>query len=384
MLDAMNPLYVVPEGVQTRWATAENPGGEKGRAAHEAGGRKGAPMRPLPAGGQLVLAEAEGAAGTVRRIWMTISDRSPKVLRGVRLDFYWDGAANPAVSAPVGDFFGQGLGRMAAFDSMLFSSPEARSFNCCIPMPFRTGMRIVATNESGVDLGACFYEVDYTIGDRHGADVLYFHAHYRRERETKFRRDYEILPRVSGKGRYLGCNLGAIANTELYFDSWWGEGEVKCYLDGDTGLPTLAGTGTEDYIGSGWGQGRFDNLFHGCPVSDGENMQYCFYRHHVPDPVYFHKDVRVTIQQIGCFGPPQKPKFLAAGRELYYPGPEMRKIDIAALDGYCLFEREKDDWSSCAYFYLDRCENGLPPIDPAAARIAGLRESADAAKRADV
>jgi len=205
-------VYEMQEGVETRWASPENPTGEKGRGGRAAGGRKGSPTIPIKAGESVVLAEAKNTSGMVRRIWMTMPDRSPQMLRGLRLEMFWDGAASPAVSAPVGDFFGVGLGQMAQFESALFSNPEGRSLNCFVPMPFRTGMRIVMTNESGRDLPELFYDVDYTLGDRHPAHTLYFHAHWRRENPTALRRDYEILPKVSGRGRYLGTNVGVIVN----------------------------------------------------------------------------------------------------------------------------------------------------------------------------
>jgi hypothetical protein len=204
-------LYTFPEGVETRWASPENPKGEKGRAAETEGGRKGSPSFPMKAGEQRVLAAVTGVSGTVRRIWLTISERSPLLLRGLRVDFYWDGAAQPAISAPLGDFFGLGLGQMAPLSSALFSSPEGRSFNCYLPMPFKSGMKIVVTNETSKDLTHFFYDIDYTVGDRHGPDVLYLHAYYRRENPTRMRQDYEILPKVEGQGRFLGANLGVIA-----------------------------------------------------------------------------------------------------------------------------------------------------------------------------
>src|SRR5215218_604718 len=188
-------LYEMQD-LETRWASPENPTGEKGRAGTAAGGRKGSATIPIKAGASVVLAEAKNASGMVQRIWMTMPDRSPQMLRGLRLEMFWDGAATPAVSAPVGDFFGVGLGQMAQFESALFSNPEGRSLNCFVPMPFRTGMRIVMTNESGRDLPELFYDVDYTLGDRHPSNVLYFHAHWRRENPTTVKRDFEILPRV--------------------------------------------------------------------------------------------------------------------------------------------------------------------------------------------
>ena len=362
------PLYQLPEGVETRWASPENPSGARGQAGRAGGGRKGAPTIAIRAGASAVLAEARGTSGTVRRIWMTFGDRSPRMLRSLRIDMYWDGAKTPAVSAPLGDFFGIGLGRTAVFESALFSNPEGRSFNSIVPMPFRTGMRIVLTNESGADLPELFYDVDYTIGDRHPPGVLYFHAHWRRENPTKLVQDYELLPRISGKGRFLGTNVGVLVNREEYFNTWWGEGEVKIYLDGDTELPTLAGTGAEDYIGTAWGQGQYAQLYQGSPVADEGRMQWAFYRYHIPDPVYFRRDVRVTIQQIGYLADHSRGGIMRTQRRLIRAGEGDVAMDLAQ-DGK--FERS-DDYSSCAYFYLDRPENGLPALAPVAQRIAGL------------
>lgn len=361
-------LYEMAEGVETRWASPENPRAEKGQGAQAAGGRKGSPTIAIKAGQSAVLAEARNTSGMVRRIWMTIPDRSPRMLRGLRIDIYWDGAQRPAVSAPLGDFFGVGLGQMAQFESALFSNPEGRSFNSVVPMPFRTAMRIVMTNESGRDLPELFYDVNYTLGDRHPANTLYFHAHWRRENPTKLQRDYEILPKVNGRGRYLGTNIGVIVDRETYSTTWWGEGEVKIYLDGDAEFPTIAGTGAEDYIGTAWGQGRFAHLYQGSPVADEQNMRWCFYRYHVVDPVYFQRDVRVTMQQIGYLADHSRGALVRTGRRIYRAGPGLVEKDLRE-DGK--FERA-DDWSSCAYFYLDRPENNLPPLDAAEKRMAGL------------
>ncbi len=362
-------LFSKPEGIQTKWASPENPKAEKGKAAQSGDGRKGSACFPLRAGESRVLAEERDISGTVYRMWITIGERDITMLRGLRMDFYWDGCSKPAVSSPIGDFFGTGLGRIAPFQSALFSSPEGRSFNCTVPMPFRKGMKIVVTNESTRDVKKFFYEINYTIGDNHNDDVLYFHAHYRRENPTTIQKDYEILPRISGSGRYLGCNIGVIANRELYFNSWWGEGEVKIYLDGDMQYPTLSGTGTEDYIGTAWGQGQYDHLFQGCHIADHEKLEYCFYRYHISDPVYFDRDILVTIQQIGCWLPDTRTLFYYNDSPIY--SREMEKLDFSKSAGaseYGLFER-RDDWSSCVYFYLNSPENSLPEIDPVEKRI---------------
>ena len=317
------------------------------------------------------MAEVRAGSGMVRRIWMTLNDRTPAMLRGLRIDMYWDGAKTPAVSAPVGDFFGVGLGRIVPFQSALFSSPEGHSFNASIPMPFRNGMRVVLTNESGADQPQVYYDVDYTLGDKHPADALYFHAVFRRENPTKLRHDYELLPHLTGKGRYLGTNVGVIVNGQRYGASWWGEGEVKIYLDGDEELPTLAGTGAEDYAGTGYGMGAYSHQYQGATISDDANQRYAFYRYHVNDPIYFRQEIRVTLQQIGFLfgidGTPEKPMLAP----IYQAGEGLKEYDLKHLPQYNLFERA-DDYSSCTYFYLDRPENNLPALPPAADRMRGL------------
>ena len=361
-------LYEMPTGIESRMASGENPTGEKGKGGTANGGRKGAATVPVKAGEARVLAQADNTSGIVRRIWMTFPDRTPQQLRSYKIEMYWDGAAKPAVSAPIGDFFGIGLGMRVPFQSVFFSDPEGRSFNCFIPMPFKTGMKIVFVNESKEDLGELFYDVDYTLGDKQPENMLYFHAHYRRENPTTMQKDYEILPKVSGKGRYLGANVGVIVNRNEYFNTWWGEGEIKMYLDGDRDNPTLNGTGTEDYIGTAWGQGKFSHLYAGSPVADDNALRWCFYRYHVVDPVYFYKDARITMQQIGYLALHSREPIIYNKRELIQAGPGRVPKDLTK-DGK--FERS-DDWSSCVYFYLDKATDELPPIDAVEKRIAGL------------
>ena len=365
---AAQNIYEMPEGVETRWASPENPTGAKGAGGTANGGRKGAPTVSIKAGESRVLAEATNTSGTVRRIWMTFWDRSPQMLRSLKIEMFWDGAQKAAVSAPVGDFFGIGLGQKVPFESAFFSDPEGRSFNCVIPMPFRTGMRIVIRSESKTDVNELFYDVNYTVGDRHPANMLYLHAHYRRENPTVMQKDYEILPQITGKGRYLGTNVGVIVNRREYFNTWWGEGEIKMYLDGDRANPTIVGTGTEDYIGTAWGQGKFAHLYQGSPVADENAFRWCFYRYHVLDPVYFYKDLRVTMQQIGYLAGHTREPVEYNQRRLIEAGPGQKPKDLTK-DGK--FERT-DDWSSCVYFYLDKPTSELPPIDAVEKRIAGL------------
>jgi hypothetical protein len=369
--------HLPPPNVHTRWASAENYDATPGAGGQADHGRKGSPCRSVKAGESFSLAHAEGS-GTVHRIWVTISEREPALLRGLVLRAWWDEAEKPAIEAPLGDFFGLGLGRNTAFENAWFDNPEGRSFNCRLPMPFRRGFRMTVTNESPRDLGAFFYDVNFTLGDDHGEDTGYLHAHWRRQNPTRMREDFEILPRVEGRGRFLGCTLGVLADTARYGSSWWGEGEVKVYLDGDQEWPTLCGTGTEDYIATGWGQGHYAHLWHGCPIADHERMQYSFYRLHGPDPVWFHRECRVTIQQMGGWGKDGAREFMAANGidSFVTPGDGTGRMTVADLEqpdapAFFLNERE-DDWSACAYFLLDRPESSLPAIQPYEERVAAL------------
>ena len=141
------PLYQYRSGERTHWASPENPTGMAGAGGVENRGAKGHAFETIPAGGSHVLADIHGP-GTIDRMWMTIEDRSPEALRGIRLDIFWDGSATPAVSVPLGDFFLAGAGEMVAMETALFASPEGRSFVSYVPMPFRKGARVVITNES--------------------------------------------------------------------------------------------------------------------------------------------------------------------------------------------------------------------------------------------
>lgn len=346
-------LFEMPAGVQTRWASAENWKAAKGQGGMTNGGRKGSAAFKLKAGETRVLAEAAETSGMIRRMWMTINERTPELLRGIKIRMYWDGAETPAVNAPIGDFFNQGLGQMATFENECFASPEGRSFNCYIPMPFRKSMKIEVENETETDLEMFFYDIDFTIGDKWEENTLYFHAIFNQQTPTTLKKDYEILPKIEGKGRFLGTNISVVVNDIEYSRVWWGEGEVKMYLDGDSDYPTLCGTGTEDYIGTGWGQGVYSNRFQGCTVADEGKFEYAFYRFHIPDPVYFYENIKVTIQQIGFANGEGIGKLGNMKGPIYKAGKEMEEVDFSKEMSYLFFERS-DNVASCAYFYLDK------------------------------
>jgi hypothetical protein len=357
-------LYKYPKGTSTRWASAENWKGEKGKGGLQNGGRKGSASFTLNAGEAKILSEAYGTSGVVHRIWMTINKRTPKVLRGLKIEMFWDNASTPAVSAPLGDFFGEGLGEMAAFENALFSSPQGKSFNCFIPMPFKKSMKIIVVNTTDEDV-AMFYDIDYTLGDKLDRHSLYFHAIFSHQEKTKLREDYEILPKITGKGRFLGTNVSVIVNENDYLGTWWGEGEVKIYLDGDEAYPTLCGTGTEDYVGTGYGIGEYSHLYQGCTISKSKEMQprhIAFYRYHIPDPIYFHSNIKVTIQQIGWVGSGEVMDNLSRlNNPLMSADEKSEPIDFSGNKKAILFERS-DDYASCTYFYLSEPENNLNQV----------------------
>lgn len=279
---------------EPRWISFENHTGEKGKGGMSNGGAKGHAWEHFVSGEEKVLCDIDGC-GVVRRMWMTISDRSCAALQGVTLRMWWDGEELPSVDVPIGDFFCMGLGEMRAFENYFFTTAEGRSFCCTLPMPFKKHCRITLTNNSGKDIHALYYDVDLTLEEFSDSD-MYFCARFESKR-SELCRDVEILPKTEGCGRFLGCSIAVLPDTDTYGNLWWGEGEVKVYLDGDREYPTLCGTGAEDYIGSAWELGEFANMFSGCVERIGKAVS--MYRLHVRDEIYFEKDIRVTIQSMG-------------------------------------------------------------------------------------
>lgn len=365
-------LYDVPQGVETRWISFENPTGAKGAGARAADGRKGSFYKPVKPGEVLTLADIQGP-GEIRRIWATVRG-VPEILRGMVLRIHWDGQALASVEAPLQDFFGIPFARQVKFESAFFSNPEGRSLNCFIPMPFRKRARITIENQSPRECEAFAYDIEYTSGNRLPPGLAYFHARYRRENPTTLKRDFEILPRVTGKGRYLGANIGVRTVGDYQHPIWFGEGEIKIYLDGDREWPTLAGTGTEDLVGSAWSLGKFSHQYQGCLLSEKEDGLWAFYRYHVPDPVYFHKDIRVTLQQIAGASVKQI-------RELVKPEnyPELtgthQRFDPAAYPDprkWLNFEAPQDVCAT-AYWYQTLPSPDFGPLQPYAGRMQDLK-----------
>ena len=378
--------------VETRWASFENPLALKGAGATENQGAKGHPFDSLEVGETKTLLQVKGS-GEIRRMWFTLDSKDPETLRSLHLQIYWDGASSPAVSVPFGDFFVAILGRTAAFENALFSNPEGRSFVCYIQMPFRKGATVRITNDSTRKVPRLFYDIDFLETKIWNPDSLYFHAVWRREPQTTLGQDFEILPRVEGEGRYIGTHVGVILNQQN--TGWWGEGVVKFFLDGDSSHPTLAGTGTEDYIGTGWGQEVFLGRFQGSILADAQRGQYGFYRYHLPDPVYFHHDIRVTISQLGGEnrsrvlammkkGVPVKPVAMDDGGKWIKlqdaPKRDLMDYETTSSDPGTVYSRQ-DDVSGIALFYLDSPENHLPVLAPVAERIQGISKTGESSRK---
>lgn len=366
-------MYEYSDFSEPRWVSFENITGSKGRGGMENNGAKGHPCDSITAGATKTILNIKGP-GIINRMWITISDRSPEMLRSLVIKMYWDNSNKPAVNVPFGDFFGTGLGKTAIYENALFANPEGRSFNSFIQMPFREAARIELVNESDKDLPMIFYDINLQLIKKWDENYLYFHSYWHRDTATLLADDFEIMPAVKGKGRFLGTNISINANPD-YKDCWWGEGEVKMYLDGDRDLPTLIGSGTEDYIGTAWGQGAFFNKYTGCLVADSKNLQWAFYRYHIIDPVYFKTDCRVTIQQIGgntkeiVIGLQKKnvdlipitvhqaPLFI----HIYKKDSVVDLNDPELPNAWTNFYRS-DDVAATSYFYLDKPVNDLPDL----------------------
>lgn len=251
-------------------------------------------------------------------------------------------------------------------------------------MPFKKHAKIVVVNASQ-QKQLLFYDIDLTTVKKHPKEVLFFHAYWSNSTGKGLGEDFEILPHVDGKGRFLGTNFGVIPDA-VYGETWFGEGEVKMYIDDDSSHPTLAGTGLEDYIGTAWNLGTFNHLYQGCTIVDKAKKQYAFYRYHIPDPIWFASAIKVTIQQMG-----------GGGRDLIRgiakAGGKVKAVSVMTKEGLNkllentsypdLFDDRfpADEWtnfyrvdnySATAYFYLDKPWSNLPPLASLAERLKGL------------
>ena len=335
----------------TRSISAENPTGEKGRGgmaipdskesyARELGqGWKISPCINIPPRQTVTLADIQGS-GAIQHIWMTMP---PTLYRRLALRFYWDDEPTPSVEVPVGDFFCNGWGVRCNVTSLPVAVNPAGGFNCYWEMPFSHRARITIENLSPDEAFDFFYQIDYTLTDV-PADLAYFHAQWRRSDTVKSKEVHTLLDGIRGQGHYVGTYLA----WGVHNNDWWGEGEIKFYLDGDTDWPTICGTGTEDYFGGAWGfeypqgqYGPYSTPYLGFPQviqPDGlhhSQQRFGLYRWHILDPIRFQQDLRVTIQDLGFRSPLE-------GKGRFYP--------------------RRDDIASTAFWYQAEPHAPFPPL----------------------
>jgi len=299
---------------QTRSISPENFTGEKGKAGmatkgtNEGAARglgqgwKISPSVDVDAGQTFTLADIKGP-GAIQQIWMTPTGDWRKTI----LRIYWDGQKNPSVECPVGDFFCMGWGKYSPLSSLPVCVNPGSAFNCYWEMPFRKHCRITMTNVADARMRV-YYQINYTLTEV-PQDAAYFHAQFRRVNPLPYKQVYTLLEGVKGKGQYVGTYMA----WGVHNSGWWGEGEIKFYLDGDKEFPTICGTGTEDYF---CGSYNFENRetkqyqpfstpysgLHQVLRPDGvyqSQQRFGLYRWHIMDPVRFERELRVTIQALG-------------------------------------------------------------------------------------
>ncbi|MGI8907779.1 MAG: glycoside hydrolase family 172 protein [Candidatus Sumerlaeaceae bacterium] len=332
------PLYKIDVSVVSRSISWENPTGAPGEGGQTSSplgiGRKGAPQSFILPDTTVTLAEIDGP-GTIRHIWMTGSPhRHPSQLRSTIVRAYWDGQEHPSIECPLGDWMGIAHCNVAPYQSAVHSVGDNAALNLWLPMPFTRNARITISNDGPTSLGL-YYQVDYTLGERHAKNVGRLHTLFRRENPTTLTQDFELLPKRTGAGRFVGCLMGV---RSLDTKRWWGEGEIKFFMDGDSEFPTICGTGAEDYVCQSYGVQERPYLYHGTALNQDGFIT--MYRWHLPDPVYWKKSCRVTIQQIG-------------------------------IQKGGLYERS-DDWSCATFWYENIPSAPLPALPPREARLADI------------
>lgn len=313
---SLSHLYQLKEA-RTRSISPENFTGEKGRggmatleegsatrAARELGqGWKVNPYVHIEAGTTFTLANIEDA-GIINHIWMTpVGDYRLMILR-----FFWDDETEASVEVPVGDFFaaGWGMGNEPRISSLAMCVNPRSGFNSYWQMPFRKGCKITLQNLSD-KRATVYYQVDYSL-EAVPQKTPYFHAQFRRVNPLAAKDVYTIVDGIKGRGNYVGTYLAHGANSP----GWWGEGEIKFYMDGDGKFPTICGTGEEDYFCGSYGYAErvvdgkdtYENFsspytgFYHVPYA-GTQRRFGQYRWHITDPVRFERDLRITIQSLG-------------------------------------------------------------------------------------
>lgn len=345
MLNSLSKIYPF----ETVSISPENLTGEKGKGgmtpveqgtsyehASELGtGWKTNPRMFIASGETLTLADVH-EQGEITQIWITPTG----IWRGEILRIYWDGEETPAVECPIGDFFANGLNEYAPVVSLPVCVNPGSAFNCYWNMPFRKGFKVTIENRNNEDM-IVYYQITY-IRKPVEPNAAYLHAQFRRVNPNPYKADFVMLDGIEGRGSYVGTYM----TWGVHNNKWWGEGEVKMFLDGDQEYPSICYTGTEDYF---CGSYNFENRAiheyqeYTTPYAGlsqvirpdslyRPQMRFGMYRWHICDPVMFSKNIRVTIQELGWH----------TNRKKYLP--------------------LQDDVSCVAFFYLDKPSCKLPKL----------------------
>jgi hypothetical protein len=298
---SLSGLTVPHDYVQKRISSYDRSGGN-------------ADFRQIAPGETLTLLDEVGP-GTITHIWITIADDEQFHLKKLVLRMYWDGEETPSVEAPIGDFFGLGNGEYFRYESVVLAVASDKALNSFFPMPFQKHARITVTNEGKQKVDAFYFNIDYqTHAKPLPQDTLYFHAQYRQaypaagwtnqwqsdgdplvnEKKNLTGEGNYVWLEAKGKGHFVGVTMSVLQNQ----DSWWGEGDDMFFIDGET-LPSINGTGSEDYFLGAWGFGRpFSYATYGAPVVGSEfaGSRSSVYRFHLDSPIPFTKSLKATIE----------------------------------------------------------------------------------------
>jgi D-arabinan exo alpha-(1,3)/(1,5)-arabinofuranosidase (non-reducing end) len=311
-------------------------------------------FRPIDPSQTLTLLDEKGP-GEISHIWVTIASPEKYHLKKLVMRIYWDGESDPSVEAPIGDFFGLGNGEYFLFQSLPLAVGSVKALNCFFPMPFNQSARITVTNEGKKKVGSFYYNIDLRVYSRpFPSDTYYFHAQYRQCApcqgwtnnwqsngdelvDKKPNLDGEgnyVFLEATGRGHYVGVTQSIFQNQ----DDWWGEGDDMIFVDGEK-LPSINGTGSEDYYLGAWGfdGGASHYLLFGVPVMGGYSAgaRWSVYRFHLDSPIPFTKSLRVTIEH-----------------------------------GHA--NHRSDNYFSVAYWYQSEPHAKFPPLPPVDARIPRL------------
>jgi len=356
------PLYRHATGQHSVCTNVHNAHGQKGRSGVD----NRFPI--LEPGQDVVIAEFDGPA-VMDRLWLTFNwpgkgpyEQSMLRNRSVYLECYWDHATVPAVVAPVGDFFGHPLCYDMPFENALFADPSGRSFLSFVPMPFRKHARIRLVNEHHRPI-AVYYDLRVRHGVMLEPEDGYFHACWRRLKPQRPGEEHEILPQVSGQGRYLGTHVGIITDPLNPF--CWHVGQPKFYTDGDTQHPSMIGASLDDYCGSSWDyEKRYMHQDSGLLLSrtfPGGGGHFALYCYHRRDPFLFHQSCRVTLNAAAgasatdLLAQLQHQPDFSERIQLPFPMAELEKRARSGKPSWVNFER-MDDLSTTALYYLDHPE----------------------------